>query len=70
MAAKICLEHLSLVDDGFRLAGEAARRAELQHSNVLSRCHNLFCVSTETFLYRYRSGKKCYIDVFFLLDLT
>jgi hypothetical protein len=27
MAAKVCLEHLNLIDDGFNLATEAVRRA-------------------------------------------
>ncbi|KAI9556045.1 hypothetical protein GHT06_018612 [Daphnia sinensis] len=37
MAAKVCLEHLNLVDDGFNLASEATKRAEAQDSNVASR---------------------------------
>ena len=37
MAAKVCLEHLSLVDEGFNLAVDAVQRAEAQHSNVTSR---------------------------------
>lgn len=42
MAAKVCLEHLNLVDDGFNLATEAAKRAEAQGSNITSRCHFFF----------------------------
>lgn len=37
MAAKVCLEHLSLVDEGFNLAVEAAQRAETHRSNITSR---------------------------------
>jgi len=37
MAAKVCLEHLNLIDDGFNLATEAVRRAVKQDSNISSR---------------------------------
>lgn len=37
MAAKVCLEHLNLIDDGFSLATEAVRRAEKHDSNISSR---------------------------------
>ncbi len=44
MAAKVCLEHLNLIDDGFNLATEAVRRAVKQDSNISSRLLNCFDV--------------------------
>ena len=46
MAAKVCLEHLNLIDDGFSLATEAVRRAEKHDSNISSRWLIVFLVIT------------------------
>ena len=37
MAAKIYLEHLNLIDEGFNSAEEGVQRAKFQRSNVLPR---------------------------------
>ncbi len=37
MAAKVCLEQLTLIDEGFELASEACRRTNGEHSNISSR---------------------------------
>ena len=46
MAAKVCLEHLNLIDDGFSLATEAVRRAEKHDSNISFRWLIVFLVIT------------------------
>lgn len=47
MAAKIYLEHLNLVDEGFTSADEGVQRAKAQGSNVLSRFVKICLIETE-----------------------
>ena len=60
MAARVCLEHLSAVDDGFHWASQAVERAKSEQSSLSSRWALSDCVFVTIIAYIF----DCWAQVF------